>query len=136
MRWFLFGKSDQYDTITNLALDRIETLKEINLEYVDTNIDFNEYFDDIIGVTIPDNEISNIVLRIDKSLISYIKTKPLHGSQIIKEAANEFEIHLKLISNYELETLILSFGEKAQVLEPKELVEKLKNRINLMNKKY
>lgn len=136
MRWFLFGKSDQYEIITNLALDRIETLKEINLEYVDTNIDFNEYFDDIIGVTIPDNEISNIVLRIDKSLISYIKTKPLHGSQIIKEATNEFEIHLELIPNYELETLILSFGEKAQVLEPKELVEKLKNRINLMNKKY
>ena len=136
MRWFLFGKSYQYETITNFALDRIETIEEINKEYIETDTDFNEYFEDIIGVTIPEEGIANIVLRIDKSLISYIKTKPLHGSQIIKEVADEFQIHLKLIPNYELETLILSFGEKVQVIDPKNLVEKLKNRINLMNKKY
>lgn len=136
MRWFLFGKSDKYDTISNLALDRIETIKEDNQEYVETDIDFNEYFEDIIGVTIPDDKVSNIVIRIDKSLISYIKTKPLHGSQKIKELGNDFEIHLELIPNYELETLILSFGEKVQVLEPINLVEKLKNRIIKMSNKY
>jgi predicted DNA-binding transcriptional regulator YafY len=136
MRWFLFAKSEDYETISNFALDRIKTIKQSNQKYIETSIDFNEFFEDIIGVTFPNDEMSNVVLRIDKSLISYIETKPLHGSQKIKESENSFEVHLKLIPNYELETLILSFGEKMQVLEPKILVEKVKERINKMKNNY
>ncbi|MDP3312328.1 YafY family protein [Lutibacter sp.] len=136
MRWFLFGKSEKYKIITNLALDRIESIEVSAQDYVATGIDFNEYFDDVIGVTIPSDKIENIVLKIDNSLIPYITTKPLHGSQKIKETCSEFEVHLKLIPNYELEMLILSFGEKIQVLEPTNLVEKLKKRIHKMKNNY
>lgn len=136
MRWFLFAKSKDYESISNLALDRIETVKENNQEYIETDIDFNEYFEDVVGVTIPSDKTENIVLKIDKSLISYIKTKPLHGSQKIKESVDNYEVHLKLIPNYELETLILSFGEKIQVLEPMSLVEKVNGRINKMKDNY
>ena len=136
MRWFLFGKSDNYETITNLALDRIESIDIVNKEYINSDIDFNEYFEDIIGVTIPNENVLNIVLKGDKTLIPYITTKPLHGSQIIYGTDNNFEVHLKLIPNYELETMILSFGEKIRVLEPIILVEKLKERINKMKNNY
>lgn len=136
MRWFLFGKSDQYETITNLALDRIVGIEVANLVYAETEIDFNEYFEDVIGVTIPTVQIENIVLKVDDSLIPYITTKPIHGSQKIKQIYNDFEVHLNLIPNYELETLILSFGEKIQVLEPITLVEKVKDRINKMKNNY
>ena len=136
MRWFLFGKSDNYETITNLALDRIESIETVKKEYINSDIDFNEYFEDIIGVTIQNENVLNIVLKVDKSLIPYITTKPLHGSQIIYDRDNNFEVHLKLIPNYELETMILSFGEKIQVLEPIILVEKLKERINKMKNNY
>lgn len=136
MRWFLFGKSFNYETITNLALDRIEKIVLSNEVYIKKDIDFNDYFEDIIGVTIPNEEVLNIVLKVDKSLIPYITTKPLHGSQKIKESEKNFEVHLKLVPNYELETLILSFGEKIQVLEPKLLVERVKERINKMKNNY
>jgi predicted DNA-binding transcriptional regulator YafY len=136
MRWFLFGRSDNYETITNLALDRIESIEKIKKEYINCDIDFNEYFEDIIGVTIQNEKVLNIVLKVDKSLIPYITTKPLHGSQIIYNTNNNFEVHLKLIPNYELETVILSFGEKIQVLEPIILVEKLKERIYKMKNNY
>lgn len=136
MRWFLFGKSEKYEIITNLALDRIESIKVSTQEYIETEIDFNEYFEDVIGVTIPPDKIEKIVLKADKSLIPYITTKPLHGSQKIKETRNDFEVHLKLIPNYELETLVLSFGEKIKVLEPNYLIEKLNNRINKMKDNY
>ena len=136
MRWFLFGKSHNYETITNLALDRIEKIDSGSEEYVETDIDFIEYFEDIIGVTIQNEIVSDIVLKVDKTLIPYITTKPLHGSQKIKETGNNFEVYLKLIPNYELETLILSFGEKMQVLEPVILVEKVKERINKMKNNY
>lgn len=136
MRWFLFGKSESYTNITNLALDRIEKIVPDNQDYVETDIDFNEYFDDVVGVTITSTKIENIILKVDNSLIPYILTKPLHGSQKIKNNHNDFEVNLKLIPNYELETLILSFGEKIQVLEPITLVEKVKERINKMKNNY
>lgn len=135
-RWFLFGKSDDYETITNLALDRIESNEQVNNDYINSDIDFNEYFEDIIGVTIPNENLEHIILKADKTLIPYITTKPLHGSQKIYDIENNFEIHLKLIPNYELETMILSFGEKMQVIEPIMLVDKLKERINKMKNNY
>jgi len=136
MRWFLFGKSFDYVTISNLALDRMEYIMESNQEYIETDIDFNEYFEDIIGVTIQNENVLDIVLKVDKTLIPYITTKPLHGSQKIYDEDDNFEVHLKLIPNYELETLILSFGEKVQVLEPMILAEKVKERINKMKNNY
>lgn len=136
MRWFLFGKSDNYETTTNLALDRIESIEILTKEYINSDIDFNEYFEDIIGVTIPNENVLSIVLKVDKTLIPYITTKPLHGSQKIYDTDNNFEVHLKLIPNYELETMILSFGEKIQVLEPIILVKKLIERINKMKNNY
>ena len=63
-------------------------------------IDFNEYFEDIIGVTIPNDLVENIILKIDRTLVPYITTKPLHGSQKIKEIDNNFEVHLKSVTSY------------------------------------
>ena len=136
MRWFLFGKSESYKSITNLALDRIQSIEIVNQVYIETEIDFNEYFEDIIGVTLPNENIENIILIVDKSLIQYITTKPLHGSQKIKEVNTEFEVYLTIVPNYELETLLLSFGEKIKVKEPQLLVEKIKERVNKMKNNY
>ncbi|WP_367755837.1 WYL domain-containing protein [Flavobacterium sp. WC2421] len=136
MRWFLFGKSNDYETITNLALDRIESIQETSQEYIETEIDFNEYFEDVVGVTVSNDEVQEIVIEANQSLVPYLKTKPIHGSQKIKEQDGKYFIHLNLIPNYELETLILSFGEKIRLIKPQFLVEKLEDRIDKMKNNY
>jgi predicted DNA-binding transcriptional regulator YafY len=136
MRWFLFGKSDDYETITNLALDRIESIEPVNKNYINSDIDFKEYFEDVIGVTVPNDKVEIIVLEISESLMPYVKTKPIHGSQIIKEVDGRNCLQIKVIPNYELEMLILSHGEKIKVLEPLFLVEKLLDRVNKMKNNY
>lgn len=134
MRWFLFGKSNEYETITNLALDRIESFKIANHEYTDSFIDFNKYFSDIIGVTKFKANIEHIVLEVvDKTLLPYLETKIIHVSQNIDDKDH---IHLDVIPNPELESLILSFGEKVRVLKPQSLVEKLKGRIENLKNNY
>jgi predicted DNA-binding transcriptional regulator YafY len=135
-RWFLFGKSPNFTSLTNLALDRIVALKEMDFIFEENTIDFNEYFEDVVGVTIPDAIIETIKINIDKSLVPYIKTKPLHPSQSYKYEDDIHRITLKVIPNYELESLLLSYGEKIQVLEPASFVEKMKNRIEMMKNKY
>lgn len=136
MRWFLFGKSNEYESITNLALDRIESMEYLNQQYINSDIDFNEYFDDVVGVTVPNDKVETILLEISESLLPYLKTKPIHGSQIIKEIDGKNYLQLKVIPNYELEMLILSHGEKIKVIEPLFLADKLLDRVNKMKNNY
>ncbi len=135
-RWFLFGKSLNFETLTNLALDRIVSISELGGEYQQNSINFEEYFEDVIGVTIPEAEIQTIKIKIDETLVPYIKTKPLHPSQVSMFQNNENYVILKVIPNYELESLLLSYGESIQVLEPASFVEKMRMRIEKMTNNY
>lgn len=49
----------------------------------------------------------------------YVLSKPLHGSQkVILNNESELIVSIEVIPNYELETLILSYGDRVKVLEP------------------
>lgn len=137
-RWFVYGKNLAYDNIINLALDRILSIEECDLLFEKCNVDFTEYFEDTIGVSlITGKEPERIILKIDKELWPYIETKPIHGSQkVISRDERAVNVALELIPNYELESLILSFGEKLEVLEPKDFREKIRARIIALNEKY
>ena len=125
-RWFLFGRNHQYQKIQNVALDRILKIDDSKEKYIDNETDFNEYFEDIVGVTNNENEeVQKIKIQISENIIPYIASKPLNGSQ--KISGNILTLELQL--NYELESLILSYGEKFKVLEPQDLVRKIKKRV-------
>ena len=138
-RWFVFGLNEEFGQITNLALDRIASIDESKQAYIpNTTIDFNEYFEDVIGVTLDkEAKLEKIQLRISNDLYPYIQTKPLHGSQKKKETADFYVlIELELIPNYELESLILSYGEGIEVLSPETLRDKIKNRVKATLSNY
>jgi len=138
-RWFLFGQDERYPTISNLALDRIKSIKEISKSFLDSDINFKEYFEDVVGVTLSDSETIKVVLKIASTAYNYIRTKPLHESQPKNpiEQNDEFVIiHLLVKPNFELESRILSYGENIEILEPIELRERIKNRINSMLNNY
>ena len=137
-RWFLFGWSQQAQRLNTYALDRIEDISKSDTKYIEnTMFDFQEYFEDIIGVSInEDNTLEKVRLWFNKEQLQYVKTKPLHGSQrVIEDNELGGTIEIEVMPNFELEQLLLSFGERVKVLEPKGLVEKIKSRIaaNLRN---
>jgi len=137
-RWFVFGLNEELSLITNLALDRIVAIEDNKEAYIPNTIDFSEYFEDVIGVTVDkEAKLEKILLKANSDLYPYIQTKPLHGSQKKKETADTYVlIELELIPNYELESLILSYGEGIEVLSPKILREKIKTRLELSTKNY
>jgi predicted DNA-binding transcriptional regulator YafY len=79
-----------------------------------------------------------VKLKVGKKLWPYIETKPVHGSQKVVEHMEDgsvtiaLEVHL----NYELESLILGFGEGVEVLESAVLKKKISARVHEMTKKY
>ena len=116
-RWFLFVLDDERRRIMNLPLDRIESIEPIALEFIQCDIDFSEYFDDVMGVTIPsDKPVEEIHLKFTERRFFYVKTKPMHGSQ--REDTNECIVKLKLIPNKEFYSRLLSFGGDVEVLQP------------------
>ncbi len=138
-RWFLFGLNEEKNLISNIPLDRICSIRQSRIKYrPNTTIDFDEYFEDVIGVSILTGESPlKILLKISTKQWPYIKTKPIHGSQKVKEENMDFAvIELSVIPNFELESTLLSFGEDVEVLEPLSLKEKLTNRIKTMLVNY
>lgn len=130
-RWFLFGMCNE--KIMNMPLDRIENFNRAECAFVEnTNVNFNDYFDDVIGVSVPYNvNCQKIKLKIDRKRYKYIETKPIHPTQTeIKAECDEDSVVIKLdlIPNYEFETLLLSFADSIEILEPLSLKEKIKER--------
>lgn len=138
-RWFLFAFNENENSISNLALDRIVKMKEKNKVYIENeNIDFDEYFDDVVGVTVKENqEPIKILLQISNELFPYIKSKPIHGSQKIKKKNdNNVLIELSLQLNYEFISLLFSYGEDVVVIEPEELKNIIKTKAERVVKNY
>lgn len=131
-RWFLFGITEQNrEVLTNLALDRIANIELADTPYIpNTSFDFEEYFDDVVGVSVPrSGEPEKVVLKISEKQYPYIKTKPLHPSQAELDKDNRI-IQLDVFLNWELESLILSYGDDIEVIEPISLRERIQKRIN------
>ena len=132
-RWFLFGLNDKYKIISNIALDRIVSFTSTTQKYIkNKTIDFNEYFEDIIGVTMPEKgKLTKIELLFTNEEAPYVLTKPIHGSQKKKKHdAEGLLVTVELIPNVEFEKLILSFGENVNVVGPKVIVERFKLRLS------
>lgn len=120
-RWFLMAYDAEADRISNYALDRIQNFNvEEDVAYIpNKEVDFEHYFDDVFGVTIPPSDVEKIrvLLQFSKKQYPYIVSKPLHHSQEIVDAENRI-LAVEVRPTYEFTQLILSFGFDVQVLEP------------------
>jgi predicted DNA-binding transcriptional regulator YafY len=132
-RWFLFGLNPEIGSPAwTLAIDRIIDMKEILIPFIEnTEIDWKEYFEDMIGVTKPEGQkIQTITLHFYGKTRNYIKTKPIHGSQKANWIdSNTLEVRLEVIPNYELERLILSYADSVKVIQPIAFIEVIKKRL-------
>lgn len=68
--------------------------------------------------------------------ISIFFRKPIHPSQKIIQNGQALTIQIKVIPNYELQALLLSFGSKVKVIRPLSLLESLKDEILKMGMVY
>lgn len=130
-RWFLFGRNDETGQITVNALDRIQGIEPMSdIAYVVTDIDFDHYFDDVVGVTVHQHKAPvKITLRASEGRYPYIASKPIHPSHRVEDRKGcIFSIVVR--PNNELEQQILSFGPDLEVIAPEDyraqIAEKVK----------
>ena len=138
-RWFVLGFHEKKQTFKwVLALDRIQQIDLCtDVPYKIDDRDWQEYFENLIGVTWPEGEQpEEVKILFSKEFSPYVKTKPLHPTQKHRMVGNQVEVRIKVVLNYELENLILSYGQHAQVLAPERLKKRIVERLSDALKHY
>ncbi len=150
-RWFILGTANNDGTILTFALDRIDKVEPLpEKKYKECHEDLNERFEDIVGITYHANRpVSHILFWCSNDAQDYVITKPLHGSQIQYHGEEEKRLHaqyssleggsffsIDCIENFELITLLCSYGQNLIVLEPTHIQETIIERISQMLDKY
>ena len=132
-RWFLKGlnTSNEVEDWT-IALDRIKSIAIHNSEYIQSNINWDEYFEDIIGVTMPaDQKLTKIKIWFAPTTAPYIITKPFHGSQKkVKHNDKGLTIQIEIIPNYEFYQKLLHYSSASKVVTPKSVRDQMIDRLN------
>ncbi len=132
-RWFLIAHQKGKRQLFTLALDRIDSFTINNTEpfVPEKQIDFDHYYDDVIGVTKTERDIATDVLfKAVPAHAPYIITKPLHSSQqVLQVDENGTLFKIKVIINFELERELLGFGDYIKVIAPRLLVRMIKKRV-------
>ncbi|MBR6002894.1 MAG: WYL domain-containing protein [Bacteroidales bacterium] len=148
-RWFLIcnpigSKNHPFvpDGIYNYALDRMNGKVEYmeDIPYIDTPVDIDALFEDIVGVTLKKGvEMEDIYFAVKPQAVDYIRTKFIHPSQdeVNPSVEREFKKKYPTLSdcrffviscrpNNELITAMASFGGSVIVVEPQKIRDELK----------
>ena len=135
-RWFLLATNK--GKFITLALDRIVTIDiDSGIEYQDLQVDGDTYYKDVVGVTVSNSKPLRIKFWVDKKNAPYVITKPFHTSQRIIETREDGTIFNILVQhNFELERLILGFGDSIEVLKPKKLRDRILRKLHQSVKNY
>lgn len=137
--WYVIGNgiSKKDHKILTFALDRIIDLQITDQTFSDDKIDRKNFYKNVLGVTVGGGEPEKVVLSFSPLQGNYIKTIPLHLSQIIlKDNKSELRIQLELVINTELKMQLLSYGDKVKVIKPQKLADELKQSAERIVKLY
>ena len=132
-RWYVLGFIKELNAIRNIALDRLleMTIKEQPFKFP-KNFNAEKYYANTVGIFV-NEKLSpvKVTLKAYGKQIEYLRSLPLHKSQCETFSKyGEFCVfEYKLCLTPELSSQILAMGENIEVLEPQELREEVKRRL-------
>ena len=97
-----------------------------------------DYFRGVYGISVyPNVKVENVSLRVSVEQVQYLRTLPLHESQVEVVTENDYSIfEYDVKPNYEFMRDILALGSSVEVLAPMDLKKKVKDEINKMIENY
>jgi predicted DNA-binding transcriptional regulator YafY len=119
-RWYLVGRDTANNKIRTLGLDRMTRIRLTGETYTpDPSFNADMFFRDSFGIGTYSGIAEKIIFTVDEVQGRYIVSNPLHSSQEIDDSTpGIYKVRLCVIPSDELKMLLLSYGSKAEVLEP------------------
>lgn len=139
-RWFLFGCINRGNVIYNLALDRIESMEPVDIPFRQhLEFDAGTFFNDVIGVSKSlKSKPCKVKIWASAEQSKYVMTKPLHPSQkVIRENADgSCLLVIEVVINFELYSVLMSYGSGLRVLSPRMAVAYMRDKFNECSRMY
>ena len=136
-RWYMLGMSDK---LRIYALDRIKALEPTERKFkLPKKFNAEEFFKDYYGIIISDDDfdVCPVALRVDAWQSNYLRTLPLHHTQIEVERNDEFSIfEYRLCPSFDFRQKLLSMGETVEVLAPQLLRDNIFESVGYMSENY
>ena len=133
-RWYVLGYIKELNAIRNIALDRLleMIITEESFSFPE-NFNAEKYYENTVGIFVNDDlSPVKVKLKVYGYQIEYLRSLPLHKSQ--RETLSKYGefcvFEYKLCLTPELSSQILAMGENLEVLEPTELRDDIKRRLN------
>lgn len=131
-RWYVVGLPAGERRIKTYALDRVTSLELSDRTFVyPEGFEPADYFKDCFGITYGEQPAEEVVLRVSALQANYLRTLPLHESQVESERGDShsvFRYRLKITPDLVQELYALSFWQ-AEVLAPQSLREAVAARL-------
>ena len=131
-RWYVVGLPAGERRIKTYALDRVTSLELSDRTFVyPEGFEPADYFKDCFGITYGEQLAEEVVLRVSALQANYLRTLPLHESQVESERGDShsvFRYRLKITPDLVQELYALSFWQ-AEVLAPQSLREAVAARL-------
>jgi predicted DNA-binding transcriptional regulator YafY len=138
-RWYLYGQDISNGKIKCYGLERMFNLQLSKTSFeLPTHFNLAEDLKYCFGIVSPNAEKpTDIILSFEPLNGKYVKTLPLHHTQqILCDNDTELRISLQLYLTDDFIMELLSFGDSVKVIEPRELIDKLKSVYQKALKKY
>ena len=130
-RWYMLAKSERYPEPRVYALDRIHALEPTECKFkLPKKFDAAKFFEDYYGIIIGDEDfdVCPVALKVDSWQSKYLRTLPLHHTQVEVECNEEYSIfEYRLCPTFDFRQKLLSMGEAIEVLAPQELVYQMRD---------
>ena len=121
-RWYMLARSEGYDNLRIYAIDRIKALDTTERKFkLPKKFDAEKFFEDYYGIIIgnEDFEVEPVALKVDWWQSKYIRTLPLHHSQVEVECNEKYSIfEYRLCPTFDFQQKLLSMGGSVSVLAP------------------
>ena len=139
-RWYLVARGIYNNKVMIYSLDRILTLDILADEKFKMPDSFNptKFFSEYYGVIIDGEQtIEHVKLKVSAAQANYLRSLPMHHSQLEIERTSEFSIfRMTVRPTNDFQQEILKNGEDIEVLEPTWLRTKIADKIKGMWNKY
>jgi len=126
-RWYMLGMSDK---IRIYALDRIKASEPTERKFkLPKKFDAAKFFEDYYGIIISDKDfdVCPVALKVDSWQSKYLRTLPLHHTQVEVECNEEYSIfEYRLCPTFDFRQKLLSMGATVEVLAPTKLIAKVR----------
>jgi len=136
-QWYLFGFDLGRNQIRTFVLPRMRAVRRTTTRFRrPADFSITKHLSESFGVFSGSGHYS-VRIRFDALAGQLVSERLWHASQKIKTLpSGGVEMRMELGSLEEVERWILSWGKRAQVMEPPELVERIRSTLRLLNGVY